>query len=92
MSDKEMLQALYSWSDGRRFQVNDMSNDEVEKFISLAKIRTRPTNIGKRSSVGEWLTDNNGLECAISANTRLKLVVLEWADDNNPGWYQVQRL
>lgn len=92
MSDKEALQALFGWFGDRRFQVSQIADDEVIELIYLAEIPLSNTNIGQRSSVGKWLSDNNGLECATEANARLKLVVLEWADDNKPGWYQVQQI
>ena len=92
MGDKEALQSLFGRFGDRRFQISHMSDDEVVDIIHLVDIPLNPTRIGQRSSVGKWFRDNDGLECAIQTNARLKLVVREWADDNKVGWYQVQQI
>ena len=92
MGDKEALQALNSWFGDQTFRVRDMPDDRVKELIELAEIGLRPTRIGRRSSVGDWISKNDGLECELQANNTIRLVVLEGADGNKPGLYQVQRI
>lgn len=85
MSSNESLVILFNRFGNKPFWVRDMDDGEVDDLAVLLDI------FRDRSSLGRWLSGNDGLESSLLlGRDRLKLVVLEPSDDSRAGVYQIK--
>ena len=91
--ERQVFEALAAWFGATRFRVDSLGGGMVEEIAEIIGVQGR-NNIGTRSMVGRWLHDRarRRIECVLGDGRRMRLVLLEQADDSIPGAFRLQLL
>lgn len=82
------VSTLHGWFGDNPFEVRYLSDAQVERLAELTDNRV-PTDMGRRSNIGRWLTGLDG-HFILSGASHYSISVVRWADQTKSGIYRIR--
>ena len=84
----EVVALLHSWFSHNYFQIQSLQGEGLNTVLATLRIN-QPTDIGNRSELGKILHSIDGRFFDLHRGQRVQFSVIQWANDNIPGRFQI---